>query len=95
MEISPAAMKTIIAWYTLSSLFLFILYGLDKRQAVIGGRRISERTLHLVAFAGGFPGGFLGRWLFHHKTRKPVFLILLLISAVCHALLWVIMYKMY
>ncbi len=75
-------------WYGLTSIFLFVLYGLDKKQAVIGGRRISEKTLHITALAGGFLGGLLGRVVFHHKTRKPIFLVILLVSLVLHIGLW-------
>lgn len=50
-----------------------VLYGYDKRQAVVGGMRIPELTLHTAALVGGSPGALLGQGLFHHKTRKPGF----------------------
>src|SRR6476469_6527114 len=53
----------------------FAAYGLDKRRAATGGRRVSERTLHLLALLGGWPGALLGQRLFRHKTRKATFLI--------------------
>jgi uncharacterized membrane protein YsdA (DUF1294 family) len=53
----------------------FVLYGLDKRRATTGGRRVPERTLHLLAFLGGWPGGLLGQQYFRHKTKKAPFLI--------------------
>lgn len=59
----------------LTSCVSFALYGLDKRQAATAGRRIRERTLHLVAFLGGWPGALLGQRTFRHKTRKTRFLI--------------------
>ncbi|NMB55038.1 MAG: DUF1294 domain-containing protein [Leptolinea sp.] len=77
-----------LVWYGTLSVLLFAMYGLDKAQAVINGRRISERTLHFLALLGGFPGGLLGRALFHHKTRKPFFPVILLGSAGVHILLW-------
>jgi uncharacterized membrane protein YsdA (DUF1294 family) len=84
--------KIALTWYSLLSIVLFILYGLDKAQAVASGRRIPERVLHSLALAGGFAGGLLGRIIFHHKTRKPYFLILLLVSAAIHVILWLVVF---
>jgi uncharacterized membrane protein YsdA (DUF1294 family) len=54
-----------------------VLYGFDKRQAIAGGTRIPEATLHIVALLGGSPGALLGQELFRHKTRKRVFRLVL------------------
>lgn len=51
----------------------FFVYGLDKRRAVRGEWRISERTLLLLAFLGGAAGAFLGMHVFRHKTRHRKF----------------------
>jgi uncharacterized membrane protein YsdA (DUF1294 family) len=93
MELSNLLIKLIGFWYGLASIFLFALYGLDKKQSIIGGRRIPEKTLHLTALAGGFFGGLMGRGIFHHKTRKPVFMIILLSSAILHGILWFILLR--
>lgn len=53
-----------------TSLATFAAYGLDKRRAAVGGRRVPERTLHLLAFLGGWPGAILARRQCRHKTRK-------------------------
>jgi uncharacterized membrane protein YsdA (DUF1294 family) len=45
----------------------------DKTSAKLGFDRISERTLALLALAGGFTGVILGGLFFHHKTSKPEF----------------------
>ncbi len=66
------------------SLACFIAYGFDKRQAANGGRRMSERTLHMMAFLGGWPGAFLGQRQFHHKTQKARFRIVFWIVVVLH-----------
>ena len=51
----------------------FILMGIDKAAAKWWNRRIRERNLWLVAFAGGFAGIIIGGLLFHHKIRKLPF----------------------
>ncbi len=58
-----------------ASLVSFAAYGFDKRRAAAGGRRVPERTLHLLALAGGWPGAILARRRYRHKTRKVPFLI--------------------
>lgn len=65
------------------SLITFILYGADKRRAINGKWRISEKTLLIFSFFGGTPGGTLGMILFRHKTRKAAFI---LVNAI--GLLW-------
>jgi uncharacterized membrane protein YsdA (DUF1294 family) len=57
------------------SVVSFVAYGWDKRQATNGGRRVSERTLHLMAFLGGWPGALIGQRHFRHKTQKVAFRI--------------------
>jgi uncharacterized membrane protein YsdA (DUF1294 family) len=66
------------------SLVCFITYGLDKRQAVKGGHRVSERTLHLMAFLGGWPGALIGQRKFHHKMQKVAFRIMFWMVVVIH-----------
>jgi uncharacterized membrane protein YsdA (DUF1294 family) len=60
-------------WCLLASAVSFALYGHDKRAAQRKQWRIPERTLQLLAFAGGWPGALLGQALFRHKHRKAAF----------------------
>ena len=71
-------------WLVALSIITFLLYGYDKGQAKLGGLRVPEIVLHVLALLGGFPGGWLGRAMFHHKTRKPVFTVVLIVSTVIH-----------
>ena len=66
------------------SAFSFAAYGLDKRRAVNGGRRVPERTLHILAFLGGWPGALGGQRQFRHKTKKLSFLIVFWLVVVLH-----------
>lgn len=67
------------------SLTTFFVYGLDKRRAKTQGRRVPERTLHLLAWFGGAPGGLMGRRTFRHKTRKSGFSARLALAMILHA----------
>lgn len=60
-------------YFAALSLITLVLYAVDKLAAKKRTQRISERTLHLVALLGGWPGALLGQILFHHKTKKQPF----------------------
>lgn len=72
-------------WLAVISIVTFIFYGFDKARAKSGGWRVPEVTLHWLSLIGGFPGGWAGRSVFRHKTRKGVFLFVLIISTALHA----------
>ena len=71
-------------WLIALSVITFLLYGYDKGQAKLGGLRVPEIVLHVLALLGGFPGGWLGRAVFRHKIRKPSFTIVLIVSTIVH-----------
>lgn len=58
-----------------ASLLLLILMGADKRLARVGGRRVPEKRLFLLALLFGAPGGLLGMYAFRHKTRHWYFIL--------------------
>ena len=51
----------------------FAVYGADKRRARKGKRRVPEKTLFLLALAGGSAGALAGMYAFRHKTRHWYF----------------------
>jgi len=51
----------------------FFAYWLDKRAARARQWRIQEKTLHLLALAGGWPAARLAQQVLRHKTVKPGF----------------------
>jgi uncharacterized membrane protein YsdA (DUF1294 family) len=66
------------------SAVVFVMYGIDKRRAVKEKSRISERTLHLFALAGGWPGAYLGSRVFRHKTIKASFRAVFWLTVAVH-----------
>ena len=47
----------------------------DKRRAKRHRRRVSEKTLFSFAALFGAPGGLLGMYVFHHKTKHWYFVV--------------------
>lgn len=66
----PAALLTV---YLGASVLAFIAYAIDKSAARNGRWRTSERTLHLLGLAGGWPGALVARQLLRHKSSKASF----------------------
>ena len=62
----------------------FAAFGWDKWKAGRDSSRIPEKTLHLLAALGGWPGSLLGQQLFRHKTIKPIFRSILILIVVLH-----------
>ena len=66
------------------SFIAFAAYGWDKRQAKRDARRIPEQTLHAMAFAGGWPGAWIGQQWFRHKTQKVRFRVVFWCAIIAH-----------
>ncbi len=66
------------------SLVTILLYAADKRAALRNRRRVPERTLHVLALLGGWPGGLLAQRLFKHKRRKRRFMTGFWLAAAGH-----------
>lgn len=75
----------VLVWLVAAGAATFALYGLDKRRAQRGGTRVPEVVLHAAALLGGVAGGWAGRGVFHHKTRKPAFTLVLALATVLWA----------
>ena len=78
--------------YLATSGVTFIAYWRDKSAARNDQWRIKEKTLHLLALAGGWPGALVARQVFRHKTRKPAFRLLFWLTVLVNwgALGWLI-----
>lgn len=64
-----AFLSLLLTW----NLVVLVMYGVDKRKAIKGNWRISEKTLLLSALFWGGLGAMIGGKLFHHKTQKWYF----------------------
>lgn len=71
--------------YALFNVVVFCIYWRDKVAARRDERRIPERTLLWLAFAGGSVGAISAQKILRHKTRKEPFRSILLSIAILHA----------
>ncbi len=88
-------MKFLAIIFILWNISVFLLMGLDKRFAIRGSRRISEKTLLSAGFLLGGIGATLGSIFFRHKTRKLKFKLLLPLSLIVNMLLVVIILNLF
>ncbi|MEB0046751.1 MULTISPECIES: DUF1294 domain-containing protein [unclassified Pseudomonas] len=75
--------------YAIVSVLAFFLYWSDKRKARVDSWRTSEKVLHAVELAGGWPGALLAQQVFRHKTRKVSFQLLFWIVVLLHQVFWI------
>ncbi|MDY3929102.1 MAG: DUF1294 domain-containing protein [Clostridia bacterium] len=71
-------LKIILIW----NIIVFFIYGYDKRQAKMQGRRISEKCLILISLFLGGMGAVMGMEIFRHKTKHLNFRIVVPTAAV-------------
>lgn len=72
-------MLTYLIIVNILSLFLMKI---DKTKAIKRKERIPEIVLITISFLGGSIGSIIGMYLFHHKTQKLKFQILIPVSLV-------------
>ncbi|HEY0736968.1 MAG TPA: cold shock and DUF1294 domain-containing protein [Herpetosiphonaceae bacterium] len=77
----------IVIAYSLSSLITCGLYASDKASAVQGTQRVSESTLHVFEFLGGWPGALIARQYYRHKTVKASYRLVFWLLVVANLLL--------
>ncbi|MCR5640599.1 MAG: DUF1294 domain-containing protein [Lachnospiraceae bacterium] len=84
-------MKVWMLYYSAVNVIALFLYGYDKRKARLQEWRIPEATLLGIAAMGGSGGAFFGMRLFHHKTRKWKFRILVPLCLIAHVLILLVL----
>ncbi|MBR5518211.1 MAG: DUF1294 domain-containing protein [Clostridia bacterium] len=81
---------SILIW----NIVVFFVYGTDKLYAKNKSKRIKESTLILCAFLFGSVGAMSGMMVFHHKTKKTKFKILVPAAFIFNVAVAVIMYTL-
>lgn len=69
MPESATAFKVLLLYLVIINAVTYFLFAWDKRLSRRGGTRIRERDFIILSILGGSPGGLLGMYLLHHKTR--------------------------
>ena len=65
----------LIIYFIVINVIAFITMWYDKRQAIKGNFRVSEKTLFILAIFLGGIGIYLGMYTFRHKTKHLKFTI--------------------
>lgn len=90
LAVSTRLPLVVFGLYLAMSLVTFFAYGLDKSAARTNRWRTQEKTLHLFALAGGWPGAAIAQRVLCHKNRKTGFLAVYWTTVVinCVVLAW-------
>jgi uncharacterized membrane protein YsdA (DUF1294 family) len=83
----------VVGGYLFVSIVTFVAYGLDKRRAIRGERRVPERRLHGLELLGGWPGALVGQTVFRHKRRKLRYMLVFLGIVGVHVALWIAWFR--
>ena len=76
-------LKILFILYLVLGVVTIAAFAIDKMAAIRGKRRILERTLHGLEWAGGWFGALIALHLLRHKRRKSSYTsVLYMISAV-------------
>jgi uncharacterized membrane protein YsdA (DUF1294 family)/cold shock CspA family protein len=74
--------------YPVMSFLTFTLYADDKSRAKQGRWRVSEKTLHLCEFMGGWLGAFIAQRRLRHKSSKVSYQIVFWVIVAIHIIFW-------
>ncbi|MCR5746533.1 MAG: DUF1294 domain-containing protein [Lachnospiraceae bacterium] len=85
-------LTTVMVYLIVISMITFACFGIDKWKAVNNKWRIKEATLMGLCLIGGSVGGLLGMYIFHHKSRKPLFSIGIPVILILQIIILVIVY---
>jgi uncharacterized membrane protein YsdA (DUF1294 family) len=80
-------LKMLFLLYVGAGLVTLAAFAIDKMAAIRGKRRIPERTLHGLEWAGGWLGALIGLHLLRHKRRKSSYTSVLYKISIVHILL--------
>ena len=70
LEFPPKVNIAVLCYFLVISLWTFLTYRKDKKNAKSGRWRTPEARLHFLELIGGWPGAFLAQRAFRHKIAK-------------------------
>lgn len=78
--------------YLVVSIITFVVYAIDKSAARRGTSRTPEKTLHLLALVGGWPGAMIAQQTLRHKSSKRSFRAVFWVTVVlnCGVFIWLL-----
>ena len=76
------------SYYLVINGITFFVWGFDKFRAKLQQWRIPENTLYALIILGGGVGALLGMTIFRHKTRKPKFKVISVVSIIVHIVIF-------
>ena len=77
-------------YYFIVSFITFSTYALDKAAAARRAQRTPEKTLHLLALLGGWPGALLAQQYLRHKSAKLEFRSIFWVTAVLNVVAFLV-----
>lgn len=72
------------------NLISFIIFGIDKLEAIKKKNRIPEKILFILSITGGCFGAGVGMIIFHHKIRKSKFAVGIPALMILWLMIWII-----
>ena len=87
MTYNQIVLLVYVGYLLLFSLITFILFVVDKQLAIKEKTRIKEKVLLFFVAIGGGIGGYFGRVLGHHKTKKIYFSLIINLTLILQLLI--------
>lgn len=84
-------MEPVVAWLFVINLLTAAAYAYDKLAAPRDMRRVRERTLWLLCFAGGVVGAWVVFFGMRHKTQHQSFWIVQTVATILWGVLLVVL----
>lgn len=85
-------MILVAVFYVVVSVIAYTVYAVDKKAAIKKRQRVREKSLHLLALAGGWPGAWFAQQRLRHKTQKTSFRLMFWMTVALNVGgLWVLM----
>ena len=84
-----------LLYFIIINLISFVLFFIDKQKAKKDKWRIQEKTLHSMSFLGGVFGSIAAMLIFHHKTKKTVFIVITIAALIFNIAAYYKLYQLF